>query len=49
MKKVGIIIYAGSYAIHNIVALVIGNWMIGVVIIPVIGLILIGISYKKFK
>ena len=49
MKKIGIIIYVGSYLIHNIVALVAENWMIGVVIIPVIGLILIGISYKKFK
>ena len=49
MKKVGIIIYVGSYVIHNMVALVVDNWMIGVVIIPVIGLILIGISFKKFK
>jgi len=49
LKKVGIYIYAGSYVIHNIVALIAGNWMIGVVIIPVIGFILIGISFKKFK
>ena len=49
MKKVGIIIYAGSYVIHNIVALIVGNWMIGVLLIPLIGLILIGISRKKFK
>ena len=49
MKIIGIIIYIGAYVIHNIVALILGNWMIGVLLIPIIGLILIGISYKKFK
>jgi len=49
MKIIGIIIYIGSYIIHNVVALFIGNWMIGVLIIPIIGLILIGISRNKFK
>jgi hypothetical protein len=49
MKKVGIFIYAGSYTIHNVIAILVGNWMIGVVIIPLIGFSLIGISYKKFN
>ena len=49
MKKIGVIIYAGSYAIHNIVALIAGNWMMGVIIIPVIGLTLIALSRKKFN
>ena len=48
MKKVAIYIYAGSYAIHNVVAFAVGNWMIGVVIIPFIGLLLIAISRNKF-
>ena len=49
MLKIGIIIYLGSYLIHNIVALIAGNWMVGVLIIPIIGLILIALSRKKFK
>ena len=46
---IGIVIYAGTYIIHNIVALILGNWNIGVLIIPIIGLGFIGLSYKKFK
>lgn len=49
VKKIGILIYIGSYTIHNVVALIVGNWMIGVLIIPFIGLILISLSYTKFK
>jgi len=49
MKKIGILIYTGSYAIHNVVAFIVANWMPGVLIIPVIGLLLIGICRKKFK
>jgi hypothetical protein len=49
VMKIGILIYIGAYVIHNIVALIVGNWMIGVLIIPFIGLILIGLSRKKFK
>jgi len=49
VMKIGILIYIGSYVIHNIVALIVGNWMIGVLIIPFIGLILIGLSRNKFK
>lgn len=48
MKKSGIFIYVGSYVLHNIVAMIVGNWMIGVIIIPLIGLILIGMGLKKF-
>ena len=49
MNKISIVIYAGTYIIHNIVALIVGNWNIGVLIIPIIGLGFIGLSYKKFK
>lgn len=49
LKKIGILIYTGAYLIHNIVALIFGNWMIGVLVIPLIGLILIGLSRKKFN
>lgn len=49
MKKIGIIIYTGSYTLHNIVALIVGNWMIGVLIIPLIGLVFIGLSRDKFN
>jgi len=49
MKKIGILIYIGSYTIHNIVALVVDNWMIGVLIIPLIGLLFIGLTRDKFK
>jgi len=49
VMKIGIVIYIGAYVIHNIVALIVGNWMIGVLIIPFIGLILIGLNRKKFK
>lgn len=49
MKKLGIVIYIGAYTIHNLVAIIVGTWMMGVIIIPCIGLILIGLSYKKFS
>ena len=49
MKKIGILIYIGSYVMHNVVALIVGNWMIGVLIIPFFGLVLIGLSRKKFN
>lgn len=49
MKKIGIWIYTGAYVIHNIVAVIAGNWVMGIVIIPCIGLGLIGLSYKKLK
>ena len=49
MKKSGIWIYFGSYTLHNIVAVFAGNWMWGVLIIPVVGFILIIVSRKKFN
>ena len=49
MKKIGILIYIGSYAVHNVMAIIAGNWMIGVLLIPFIGLILIGLSHNKFN
>jgi len=49
MRKIGITIYVVSYTIHNIVALIVGNWMMGVLIIPIIGLIFIALSRDKFN
>ena len=48
MKKAGIWVYLGSYVVHNIVAVIAGNWMLGLLVIPVIGSILISLSRKKF-
>jgi hypothetical protein len=48
MSKKGMIVYLAAYTIHNTVALFAGNWMVGVLIIPVIGMILILISLKHF-
>lgn len=49
MSKKGILIYLAAYLIHNLIALIVGNWMIGVLIIPVVGMILILISLKHFE
>ena len=49
MKKIAILIYIGSYTLHNIVALIVANWMIGVLIIPLIGLLFIALSRHNFK
>ena len=48
MSKKGIVVYLAAYLIHNLIALIAGNWMIGVLIIPVIGIILILVSLKHF-
>ena len=48
MEKKGIVIYASSYLVHNLVALIAGNWMVGVMIIPVVGMILISLCLKRF-
>ena len=37
MKRVGMYIYFPLYAIHNIVALIVGNWLVYVLIIPLAG------------
>ena len=49
MSKKGIVIYLAAYLIHNLIALFVGNWMIGVLIIPVVGIILILLSLKHFE
>ena len=49
MSKKGIIVYLAAYIIHNLVAVVVGNWMVGVVVIPAIGMVLILLSFKHFK
>jgi len=48
MKKEGIFIYVVAYLTHNIIALLAGNWMVGVLIVPIIGIILIFLSLKHF-
>jgi hypothetical protein len=49
MSKSGIVVYLAAYSIHNLIALIAGNWMIGVLIIPVVGIILILLSIKHFE
>ena len=49
LKKIGIYIYIGAYILHNIVAIIAGNWMVGVLVIPCVGLILLSFSLKHFK
>ena len=48
MSKKGIIVYMAAYSIHNLIALIAGNWMMGVLIIPIVGLILISLCLKHF-
>jgi hypothetical protein len=48
MSKRGIVVYLAAYSIHNLIALIVGNWMIGVLIIPIVGSILIILSYRHF-
>ena len=47
MKKLGVYIYFILYAIHNIVAIIVGNWIVYVLIIPVIGALLLLPYLKK--
>jgi len=49
MKKIAVLIYTGSYALHNIVAVITGTWMAGVIIIPLIGLAFIGLNRTRFS
>lgn len=49
MKRIGIYIYFASYAVHNLVAIIVGNWLPGVVIIPVIGALLLLPHFKKMN
>ena len=47
MKKVGIFIYFATYVAHNIIAMIVGNWLVYVLIIPIIGAILLLPHFKK--
>jgi len=47
MRRVGLYIYFASYAVHNLVAVIVGNWLVYVLIIPIIGAILILPHFKK--
>ena len=46
MKKTGVYVYFALYALHNLIALLVGNWVIYVLIIPVIGAALL-LPYMK--
>lgn len=41
MKKIGLYIYFPLYALHNAVAVAVGNWLVYVLIIPVIGALML--------
>ena len=47
MRRVGLYIYFASYAVHNLVAMIVGNWLVYVLIIPIIGAILLLPHFKK--
>ena len=49
MYKLGANVYFGLYVIHNLIALVAGNWQISILIIPLIGAALLLPYYKKMK
>lgn len=49
MKKVGLYIYFITYAAHNIIAVIVGNWLIYVLIIPIIGAALLLPHLKKMS
>ena len=48
MSKKGIFLYLAAYSVHNLIALIVGNWMMGVLIIPIVGMILISLCLKHF-
>lgn len=47
MRRIGIYIYFALYAVHNLVALIVGNWLVYVLIIPMLGAALLLPHYKK--
>ncbi len=49
MKITGVVIYIGAYFIHNVVAVAAGNWMWAVVLIPAVGLLLMGVCWRRFR
>ena len=46
LKKAGVYIYFALYALHNLIALLVGNWVIYVLIIPILGAALL-LPYMK--
>ena len=49
MRRIGLYIYFGSYAVHNLVAVVVGNWLVYVVLIPIVGAVLLLPHTKKMN
>jgi hypothetical protein len=49
MKKLGIYLYFATYAVHNIIALLVGNWLVYVLIIPIVGAMLLLPHIKKMS
>jgi len=49
MKKLGLYVYFIAYAAHNIIAVIVGNWLVYVLIIPVVGAILLLPHIKKMS
>ena len=49
MYRLGVYVYFGMYIIHNLIAIIAGNWQISILIIPVIGAALLLPHYKKMK
>lgn len=49
MFKVGVYVYFGLYLIHNLVALIAGNWQITILVIPIIGAALLLPYFKQMK
>ncbi len=47
MKKLGLYVYFIAYVSHNIIAVIVGNWLIYVLIIPIIGAFLLFPHFKK--
>ena len=47
VKRIGIYSYFALYAVHNLVALIVGNWLVYVLIIPLLGAALLFPHYKK--
>ncbi len=49
MKKAGIYIYFAAYAAHNIIALLVGNWLVYVLLIPIVGGIFLLPHFRKMS
>ena len=49
MRRLGLYIYFASYAVHNLVAVIVGNWLVYVLLIPIIGAVLLLPHVKKMS